>query len=140
MSLKCFSSIKRFTRKYFIYGHKYRRPFFAALIFKPKNKKNKVAVSFHCSRRANSTENRSAAAAGNFQFLLFLLYYSQLYLNKNFAAKRTQYAVKTHTHTHTVTTQMFNALRFRWTGHLPAAILYAPSASVWLRTLLVQQP
>lgn len=40
---------------------------------------------------------------------------------------------------------MFNVLHFRWTGHLPMAILYAPSASVWLlensqSTLLVQQP
>lgn len=28
--------------------------------------------------------------------------------------------------------QMFNALCFRWTGHLPVAIFYVPSASVWL--------
>lgn len=84
---------------------------------------------------------------GTSKFLLFLLYYSQLYLNKNFAVERTQYAVKknkiknTHsdTQTHTVTTQMFNALGFRWTGHLPAAVLYAPSASVWSHTLLVRR-
>lgn len=45
----------------------------------------------------------------------------------------------------TVTTQMFNVLHFRWTGHLPLAILYAPSASIWLlenslHILLVRQP
>lgn len=46
---------------------------------------------------------------------------------------------------HTVYTQMFNVHHFRWTGHLLLAILYAPSASIWLleislNTLLVQQP
>lgn len=55
--------------------------------------------------------------------------------------KRTKRAVKKNT----VTTQMFNVLHFRWTGHLPLAILYAPSASIWLlknslHTLLVRQP
>lgn len=43
------------------------------------------------------------------------------------------------------TTQMFNVFHFRWTGHLPLVILYAPSASIWLlenslHTLLVRQP
>lgn len=51
-------------------------------------------VSFHCSHRTYSAENRVQLQPGTSKFLLFLLYYSQLYLNKNFAAERTQYAVK----------------------------------------------
>lgn len=61
---------------------------------------------------------------------------------KELCWKRTKHAVKKNP---TVTTQMFNVLHFRWTGHLPLAILYAPSASIWLlenslHTLSVWQP
>lgn len=54
--------------------------------------------------------------------------YVQLCVKNNFAQKEQNVQLKK---THTVTTQMFNVLHFRWTGHLPVAILYAPSASVW---------
>lgn len=79
---------------------------------------------------------------GNSQVVLLWLCCVQLCVKNNFAEKEQNVQLKKK---NTVTTQMFNVLHFRWTGHLPLAILYAPSASIWLlenslHTLLVRQP
>lgn len=79
---------------------------------------------------------------GNLQVVLLLLCNVLLCAREGFAKKEQNAVWKREKK---VPTQMFNELHFRWTGHLPLVILYAPSAFIWLLensllTLLVCRP